>query len=102
MGLVPKSRAMVGSAVEMTVESRFSMNSAQATIRGTRMRSGMDGNRGGRNAPYTRPMGARAKTSAAILRIAIFVLLTAVNSYRALANADLQTGSAAPSFYFRG
>ncbi len=41
IGLTPKSTAIAGSAVDSTVESRFSMNSAQATIRGTRIRSGI-------------------------------------------------------------
>ena len=31
-GSAPNARAMVGSAVAITVESRFCMNSAQATI----------------------------------------------------------------------
>src|SRR5713101_8927614 len=35
IGLVPKLSAMAGSAVVMTVPSRFSMNRAQATIKGT-------------------------------------------------------------------
>src|SRR5215469_14557201 len=35
IGLVPKLLAMAGSAVVITVPSRFSMNRAQATIRGT-------------------------------------------------------------------
>lgn len=39
--LPPKSAAIAGSAVERTVESRFSMNSAQATISGRKMRSGI-------------------------------------------------------------
>jgi hypothetical protein len=34
--LSPKSRAIVGSAVAITVASMFSMNSAHATITGTR------------------------------------------------------------------
>ena len=34
-GLVPISRAIAGSAVEMIVESMFSMNKATATISGT-------------------------------------------------------------------
>jgi hypothetical protein len=33
-GSSPSERAMLGNAVEMIVESRFSMNSAQATIMG--------------------------------------------------------------------
>ena len=33
--------AIAGSAVDRTVESRFSMNSAQATISGSRMRWGI-------------------------------------------------------------
>ncbi len=33
-GLVPMSAAMAGSDVAITVESMFSMNSAQATISG--------------------------------------------------------------------
>ena len=35
-GLSPKPCAIVGSAVAITVASMFSMNSAQATIIGTR------------------------------------------------------------------
>ena len=35
MGLVPSEREMDGSAVAMIELSRFSMNSAQATISGT-------------------------------------------------------------------
>src|SRR6202163_3385062 len=34
-GLVPRSAAIAGSEVAITVESMFSMNSATATIRGT-------------------------------------------------------------------
>ncbi len=34
IGLVPKSAAMAGSEVEMTVESMFSMNRATARISG--------------------------------------------------------------------
>jgi hypothetical protein len=35
IGLVPKLFAMAGRAVVITVPSRFSMNRAQATIKGT-------------------------------------------------------------------
>jgi hypothetical protein len=36
------SRAIAGREVAITVESRFSMNRAQATIRGVRMREDMN------------------------------------------------------------
>ena len=48
IGFAPKSAAIAGSAVESTVELRFSMNSAQATISGRRMRSGIAETMGGR------------------------------------------------------
>jgi hypothetical protein len=35
-----RSRAIAGSAVDNTVASRFSMNKAQATIKGTKIRKG--------------------------------------------------------------
>src|SRR5260221_7179348 len=42
IGASCKSRAIAGNAVERTVASRFSMNKAQATINGTKTRSGKD------------------------------------------------------------
>jgi hypothetical protein len=36
IGSVARSRAIAGNEVEITVESMFSMNNAQATIRGSK------------------------------------------------------------------
>src|SRR5271154_6375559 len=43
IGLVPKDRAIVGSAGEITVPSRFSMNNAHATISATSIGRGCEG-----------------------------------------------------------
>ena len=54
-GLDPMSAAIAGSEVEITVESMFSMNSATATIRGTRRSRVIEGsvNQGARRAGTT-------------------------------------------------
>ena len=41
IGSSPRSAAIAGSEVEITVPSRFSMNSAQATMRGVMMFAGI-------------------------------------------------------------
>ena len=46
-GLVPMSAAIAGSEVAITVESRFSMNRATATISGTMRLAGMGDRRAG-------------------------------------------------------